>query len=102
MPAARAPGTSPHLLAPRPAPASKRGLTNLTVLTADLVDFVPPSPGTYDRVVSIECFEHMKVGEGWLVLRFSRFREGCFVTGRARAASATESLSPVALLPFHL
>ncbi len=39
----------------------RRGLANLTVITADLVDFQPPSPGSYERVVSIECFEHMKV-----------------------------------------
>lgn len=40
----------------------ERGLVNLTVITADLVDFEAPQPGTYDRVVSVECFEHMKVG----------------------------------------
>ncbi|KAF8068348.1 (S)-coclaurine N-methyltransferase [Scenedesmus sp. PABB004] len=33
-------------------------LTNLTVITADVVDF--QAPGTYDRIVSIEMFEHMK------------------------------------------
>lgn len=38
--------------------AKKRGISNLTILTADLVDF--QAPGTYDRVVSVECFEHMK------------------------------------------
>uniref|UniRef100_A0A383W165 Methyltransferase domain-containing protein n=1 Tax=Tetradesmus obliquus TaxID=3088 RepID=A0A383W165_TETOB len=31
---------------------------NLTVITADMVDFQAPS--TYDRIVSIEMFEHMK------------------------------------------
>lgn len=51
-------GPPPPVL--RPAPRRKRGLKNLTVITADLVDF--QAPGTYDRVVSIECFEHMKVG----------------------------------------
>lgn len=40
------------------AEAKKRGLKNLTVITADLVNF--EAPGTFDRVVSIECFEHMK------------------------------------------
>lgn len=42
------------------AEAERRGLANLTVITADLLDFQPPAPGTYERVVSIECFEHMK------------------------------------------
>ena len=40
------------------ARAKERGLTNLTIITANLVDF--QAPGTYDRIVSIECFEHMK------------------------------------------
>lgn len=34
------------------------GLSNVQVLTADMVDF--QAPGSYDRVVSIEMFEHMK------------------------------------------
>eukprot|EP00195_Chlamydomonas_chlamydogama_P012777 CAMPEP_0202892108 /NCGR_PEP_ID=MMETSP1392-20130828/1933_1 /ASSEMBLY_ACC=CAM_ASM_000868 /TAXON_ID=225041 /ORGANISM="Chlamydomonas chlamydogama, Strain SAG 11-48b" /LENGTH=354 /DNA_ID=CAMNT_0049575989 /DNA_START=138 /DNA_END=1202 /DNA_ORIENTATION=+ len=38
--------------------AKERGITNLQVITANMVDFKPP--GTYDRVVSIEMFEHMK------------------------------------------
>jgi cyclopropane-fatty-acyl-phospholipid synthase len=39
------------------AEAAKRGLTNLTVVTADMNDF---SIGTtFDRVVSVEMFEHM-------------------------------------------
>lgn len=33
-------------------------LTNVQVLTADMVEF--QAPGTYDRIVSIEMFEHMK------------------------------------------
>ena len=37
--------------------AAKRGLTNLTVVTADMNDF---STGqTFDRIVSVEMFEHM-------------------------------------------
>lgn len=36
----------------------KRGLDNLTVLTRDMNEFVPE--GTFNRVVSIEMFEHMK------------------------------------------
>jgi hypothetical protein len=42
----------------------KRKLSNLTIITADLVDFQAPKPGSYDRVVSVECFEHMKVRRG--------------------------------------
>ncbi len=51
--------------------ASERGLTNLRVITADMRDFVPEGP--YDRVVSVEMFEHMRNYEllfrrveGWL------------------------------------
>lgn len=41
--------------------AKARGLGNLTVITANVVHFTPPeSAGGYDRVVSIEMFEHMK------------------------------------------
>jgi cyclopropane-fatty-acyl-phospholipid synthase len=47
-----------------------RGLTNLTIRTADMVDFVPEQeqgqeqenncPRRFDRVVSVEMFEHLK------------------------------------------
>jgi cyclopropane-fatty-acyl-phospholipid synthase len=37
--------------------ARMRGLANLTVLTADMNDFVPD--GMFDRIVSVEMFEHM-------------------------------------------
>ncbi len=40
------------------ARAAERGLTNLKVLTADMNTFAPDDK--YDRVVSIEMFEHMK------------------------------------------
>lgn len=40
------------------ARAAERSLENLTVLTADMNDF--QAPGQYDRVVSIEMFEHMR------------------------------------------
>ena len=41
--------------------AAAKGLTNLTVITENLVRFTPPAPpGSYDRVVSVECFEHLK------------------------------------------
>ena len=39
------------------ARAQARGLTNLTVITADMNDFQPT--GRFDRVVSVEMFEHM-------------------------------------------
>jgi cyclopropane-fatty-acyl-phospholipid synthase len=39
------------------AEASRRGLTNLRVITADMNAFIPD--GTYDRIVSVEMFEHM-------------------------------------------
>jgi cyclopropane-fatty-acyl-phospholipid synthase len=50
------------------AQASKRGLSNVTVLTADMNTFSPPaapsSTGTedhgFDRIVSLEMFEHMR------------------------------------------
>lgn len=40
------------------AQAKERGITNLTVITADVNDFDPA--GTFDRVMSIEMFEHMR------------------------------------------
>ncbi len=39
--------------------AKLRGLTNLTVITCDMNDFEAPAAGPYDRIVSIEMFEHM-------------------------------------------
>ena len=41
------------------AEAKKRGLANVTVLTCDMNDLAL-EPGCYDRVVSVEMFEHMK------------------------------------------
>jgi cyclopropane-fatty-acyl-phospholipid synthase len=38
--------------------AQQQGLRNVTVITADMNDF--KAPQAYDRVVSIEMFEHMK------------------------------------------
>ncbi|MFN8854474.1 MAG: SAM-dependent methyltransferase [Planctomycetaceae bacterium] len=38
--------------------ARDRGLTNVQVVTADMNDFAPE--GLYDRVVSVEMFEHMR------------------------------------------
>jgi len=39
------------------ASAAAAGLTNLTIITADMNDFKPR--GTFDRIVSVEMFEHM-------------------------------------------
>ncbi len=44
--------------------AEAKGLTNLTVLTEDMNTF--EAPGTYDRVVSVEMFEHMRNWESLL------------------------------------
>jgi cyclopropane-fatty-acyl-phospholipid synthase len=38
--------------------AERRGLANLAVVTADMNDFEPPVSG-FDRIVSVEMFEHM-------------------------------------------
>jgi cyclopropane-fatty-acyl-phospholipid synthase len=40
------------------ARAAERGLGNITVITCDMNQFTAPS--TYDRVVSVEMFEHMR------------------------------------------
>jgi cyclopropane-fatty-acyl-phospholipid synthase len=38
--------------------AAQRGLPNIQILTADMNEF--STPATYDRVVSVEMFEHMR------------------------------------------
>ena len=43
--------------------AKSLGVTNLTIITADMNDFEAPS--SYDRIVSVEMFEHMR---NWQVL----------------------------------
>lgn len=54
------------------AQARERGLTNLTIETADISTYQPT--GRFDRVVSVECFEHLRNHAelfrriaGWLV-----------------------------------
>ena len=42
------------------ARAAERGLRNLTVLTADMNSFQPADGRPFDRVVSVEMFEHMR------------------------------------------
>lgn len=48
------------------ARASERGLSNLTVLTGNVAEFDFPSAGEFDRVLSIEMFEHMRNYEALL------------------------------------
>jgi len=45
--------------APIDAEAKRRGLSNVTIVTCDMNVF-EAAPGRFDRVVSIEMFEHMK------------------------------------------
>jgi len=40
--------------------AKNRGLTNLTVRTANMITYEGEGAGVFDRVVSVEMFEHMK------------------------------------------
>ncbi len=42
------------------AAARERGFTNLTVRTANMTDYAGEGAGHFDRVVSVEMFEHMK------------------------------------------
>lgn len=81
----------------------RRGLGNLTVLTADLVDFQPPALSAYDRVVSVECFEHMKVCVGaWVVLEMRQGRCASLPTHHPRIhppIRRTTASSSAALLP---
>jgi cyclopropane-fatty-acyl-phospholipid synthase len=56
--------------------ARRRGLTNVTVITADMNAFA--APGRYDRIVSVEMFEHMR---NWRVL-FGRVHDWLAPGGR--------------------
>ncbi len=51
--------------------AARRGLKNVQIITCDMNDFTPADAGQFDRVVSVEMFEHMK---NWpeLMARISR------------------------------
>jgi cyclopropane-fatty-acyl-phospholipid synthase len=42
------------------AEARRRGLANLQVVTADVAGFRPPDGERFDRVVSVEMFEHLR------------------------------------------
>jgi cyclopropane-fatty-acyl-phospholipid synthase len=39
---------------------SERGVKNLTIVTADMNDFHPAAAAPFDRIVSVEMFEHMR------------------------------------------
>ncbi|MEQ1438524.1 cyclopropane-fatty-acyl-phospholipid synthase family protein [Fontimonas sp. SYSU GA230001] len=57
------------------ARAAERGLRNLTILTGNIVDFDFPAPGVeagFDRVLSVEMFEHMK-NYGLLLAKVARW-----------------------------
>ena len=58
------------------ARAAARGLTNLTIVTADMNTF--DASGTFDRIVSVEMFEHMS---NWRAL-FERARGWLAADGR--------------------
>jgi cyclopropane-fatty-acyl-phospholipid synthase len=58
------------------AQAARLGLTNLNVITADMNDFT--ASGRFDRIVSVEMFEHMS---NWRPL-LARLREWLTTDGR--------------------
>ncbi len=58
------------------AEAARRGLGNVQVVTADMNDFVPQE--SFDRIVSVEMFEHMR---NWRTL-FSRVHDWLRPGGR--------------------
>jgi cyclopropane-fatty-acyl-phospholipid synthase len=55
--------------------AAQRGLTNLNILTADMNGFAAQAAG-YDRVVSVEMFEHMRNWEALLARIATWLRPG--------------------------
>ncbi len=46
--------------------ARSQGVTNVEVITADMNTFAPPDGASFDRVVSVEMFEHMRNWEALL------------------------------------
>ena len=68
--------------------ASALGLTNVTVVTADMNDF--EAPGRFDRVVSVEMFEHMA---NWRAL-LTRVRGWLKPEGRAFIHVFTHRTTP--------
>jgi len=69
--------------------AAKRGLENLTIITDDINIF--EAPGLYDRVVSVEMFEHMKNYEALL---------GKVASWLEPAARFSSTSSPIAVSPI--
>ncbi len=70
------------------AEAKKRGLANVTVITCDMNEF--QAPQTYDRIVSVEMFEHMANWRGLL----SRLRAWIKPDGRAFIHVFTHRTTP--------
>ncbi len=70
------------------AEAARRGLDNLTIVTADMNDFT--APDRYDRVVSVEMFEHMR---NWERL-FARVADWLAPDGRFFMHIFTHRLAP--------
>lgn len=68
--------------------ARRRGLGNVKVITCDMNDF--EAPGAFDRVVSVEMFEHMA---NWRAL-LSRVRTWVRPDGRAFIHVFTHSTTP--------
>lgn len=56
--------------------AAQRGLSNLTVITADMNSFSPTPASGFDRIVSVEMFEHMRNWEKLLCRLHPLLREG--------------------------
>ena len=57
------------------ARAREKGLGNLQVITADMNEFQPPETG-YDRVMSVEMFEHMRNHQALMARIASWLRPG--------------------------
>lgn len=72
------------------ARAAAEGLTNLSVITADMNDFSPEGAGQFDRVVSVEMFEHMANWRGLL----SRVKSWLKPDGRLFIHIFTHKTSP--------
>lgn len=79
----------------------ERGLKNVRIITADMNEFAPP--GTFDRVVSVEMFEHMRNWpallqriHGWLNAD-GRLFVHVFVHGRAPYFFETGDAAPDAV-----
>lgn len=68
--------------------AAKRGLANLTVVTADMNDF--STDQVFDRIVSVEMFEHMA---NWQVL-LARMKNWLVPDGRAFIHVFSHTVAP--------